>query len=75
MRASDSSGRNRPAGEPETALTGVDRLFGRDLSSQGWVLKLAPVIEPRQADGPQTETASDTDPDPAMIWALNWRRK
>jgi hypothetical protein len=75
MRASDSSGGSKPAGEPETALTGVDRLFGRDLRGQGWVLKLAPVIEPRQAGQPKLETASDTDPDPAMIWALGWRRK
>ncbi len=74
MTPSDLSGKNKPSGEPDAALTGVDRLFGRDLRSRGWVLKLAPVAEPPAADRPETEDAPDAGPDPAMIWALGWRR-
>jgi len=73
MTPSDSSGGNKPTGETSAALTGVDRLFGRDLRSKGWVLKLAPVPETRADETQDLETAPEADP--AMIWALRWRRR
>ena len=74
MTPPDISGKNKPA-DDSAALTGVDRLFGRDLRSRGWTLKLAPVVEPPATDRPETEDVSDAKPDPAMIWALRWHRK
>lgn len=75
MTPPDLSGKNRSTGEQDAALTDVDRLFGRDLRSRGWVLKLAPVIEPTVARVTETENVPDAAPDPAMIWALKWRQK
>jgi hypothetical protein len=77
MTPSDSSGNNKRAGGV-AALSGVDRLFGRDLRSKGWVLKLAPISEPQATETRATETReteSAPEADPAMIWALRWRRR
>jgi len=75
MTPSDTSGRNKSPSPQDSGLTGVDRLFGRDLRSQGWVLKLAPIEERPARPAPETDGASEAPPDPAMIWALRWRRR
>ena len=75
MTPSDRSGKNKPSGEPDAALTGVDRLFGRDLRSRGWVFDRAPVIEPPVVKALETEDVLDVGPDLAVIWALRQRRK
>jgi hypothetical protein len=75
MTAPESPEGKKPPGGGDTALTGVDRLFGRDLRSQGWVLKLG--MKDGRAAGPATaaESAPETPSYPAMLWALRWRRK
>ena len=57
-------------------LTGVDHLFGRDLSRNGWF-----VDENLSSGGSRRpslrsdDPSSDTSPDPAVIWALRNRRR
>jgi hypothetical protein len=52
-------------------LTGIDRVFGRDLRSQGWVVDLTRIGE--DADGYHNQM--DESPDPAMIWVMRGRRR
>ena len=73
MSMTSDSSKKRPADNPSAELEGIDRLFGRDVRSSGW------VIDPRSAaaGGGRAGGAdrSDKPPDPAMIWALRGRRR
>jgi hypothetical protein len=54
-------------------LEGIDKLFGRDLRSRGWVIDLARVGgEARRNEMPNR---MDETPDPAMIWVMRGRRR
>ncbi len=55
-------------------LTGVDRLFGRDLRSQGWVVDLPSGLD-RESAQTAADDFADGAPLPAMMWALRARRK
>ncbi len=72
-----SDAMKKPAGAPpeaEKKLEGIDRLFGRDVRSAGWVVDSAAggaqdrINERRAGFG-------DDAPDPAVIWALRGRRR
>jgi hypothetical protein len=71
--SSDFSKKDRVPGLPGD-LQGIDRLFGRDLRSRGWVIDLArigrtgPVPEDRRS-------RRDEGLDPAMIWVMRGRRR
>ncbi len=54
-------------------LQGIDRVFGRDLRSQGWVVDLARIGE--DADDGDYQNRMDEDLDPAMIWVMRGRRR
>jgi hypothetical protein len=56
-------------GDPET----IDRLFGRDLRSQGWAVDLARLA--RAAAPDELRNRWDETPDPAMIWVIRGRRR
>lgn len=55
-------------------LTGIDRVFGRDLRSQGWVVDLTPGFDWDSAQDAE-DAFDDGAPLPAMMWALRVRRK
>ena len=65
-----------PRDQNPEKLTGVDHLFGRDLSRNGWFVdenfssggRRRPSL--RSDDWPL-----ETSPDPAVIWALRNRRR
>jgi hypothetical protein len=52
-------------------LRGIDRVFGRDLRSQGWVVDLTRIGE----DADNYHNRMDESPDPAMIWVMRGRRR
>jgi len=54
-------------------LTGIDRVFGRDLRSQGWVIDLTRIGD--DADDGDYQNRMDEDLDPAMIWVMRGRRR
>ena len=69
----DPSGKGA-ADKRKSELKGVDRLFGRDLRSKGW------FVDPSDGGSAGPESRHNLDrgeqaPDPAMIWALRWRRR
>ena len=55
-------------------LAGIDRVFGRDLRSEGWVVDV-----PSGLDGESAQDAGDAIADEAplsaIMWALRARRK
>ena len=53
-------------------LHGIDKVFGRDLRSRGWVVDLARMAE---ADRDDLPNRMDETPDPAMIWVMRGRRR
>jgi len=55
-------------------LTGIDRVFGRDLRSQGWVVDLSSGFD-RDSAQVAEDAFADEGPLPAMMWALRARRK
>ena len=57
-------------------LTGVDQLFGRDLSQNGWFVD--ENLTPRGRRRPSVKNddwPAENSPDPAIIWALRNRRR
>ena len=55
-------------------LQGIDRVFGRDLRSHGWVVDLTRLGD--DADGRSGyPNRMDETPDPAMIWVMRGRRR
>jgi len=52
-------------------LQGIDRVFGRDLRSQGWVVDLTCI----GADAEDDDYDYDDSPDPAIIWVMRGRRR
>jgi len=71
--SSSFSKKDGPAGLPGE-LQGIDRLFGRDLRSRGWVVDLARIG--RSASGrDELRNRMDETPDPAMIWVMRGRRR
>jgi hypothetical protein len=56
------------------ALEGIDRVFGRDLRSQGWVVDLNRGGAGIEVDVDYRNRVDD-DFDPAMIWVLRGRRR
>ena len=73
---SSSTFRKSPAGPSEEGknLEGIDRLFGRDLRSVGWVVDATPS-EPQDNAMNGRKRGGVGAPDPAMIWALRGRRR
>ena len=71
------SGRFSKKQEPDILpgdLQGIDRVFGRDLRSRGWVVDLTGMGE--DADGWRNlPNRMDETPDPAMIWVMRGRRR
>ena len=56
------------------ALQGIDRVFGRDLRSHGWVVDLTRLG--RDADDRSDYiNRMDESLDPAMIWVMRGRRR
>ena len=73
MTTSDSS-KKRGAASPSAELQGVDRLFGRDLRREGWFVD--PVgLQTRAPETPQSPHGDEEPLDPALIWAMRWRRR
>ena len=74
MTTPSDSSKKRGALVPSTDLKGIDRLFGRDLRSQGWFVE--PVgLKPNPSEK-RTAGQGDEEPlDPALIWAMRWRRR
>jgi hypothetical protein len=59
---------------PSTDLKGIDRLFGRDLRSEGWFVE--PVgLEPNSSENRAVRQGDEEPLDPALIWAMRWRRR
>jgi hypothetical protein len=50
-------------------LQGIDRVFGRDVRSQGWVVDLTCIGADAEDDD------FDDSPDPAIIWVMRGRRR
>lgn len=73
MSAADKPGARGTALQP-APLAGIDKVFGRDLRGNGWVVDPAPDAEQDSADGSARGRRAAT-PNPAMIWALRSRRK
>jgi hypothetical protein len=66
----------KPAGTQPAAeenFEGIDRLFGRDLRSAGWVVDPAAGAQDRMNE--LRTSFGENRPDPAMIWALRCRRR
>ena len=64
----------RKTQQTEADLQGVDRLFGRDLRSEGWFVDPVGL----RTEKPETSGALQRDEqplDPALIWAMRWRRR
>ncbi len=59
--------------EAERNLEGIDRLFGRDVRSAGWVVDPAADAQDRMNE--MRTSFGENRPDPAMIWALRGRRR
>lgn len=57
----------------EQNLEGIDRLFGRDVRSAGWVVDPAADAQDRMNE--MRTSFGENRPDPAMIWALRGRRR
>jgi len=57
----------------EKNLEGIDRLFGRDLRSAGWVVDPAASAQDRMNE--RQASYGEEAPDPAVIWALRGRRR
>ena len=73
MTTSDSS-KKRDAQLPSAELQGVDRLFGRDLRSEGWFVD-PDGLQTRAPDARQSPQGEEEPLDPALIWAMRWRRR
>jgi hypothetical protein len=71
--SSDFSKKISAAGLPGE-LQGIDRLFGRDLRSRGWVVDLARLGRGRPGRN-ELRNRIDETPDPAMIWVMRGRRR
>jgi hypothetical protein len=56
------------------ALQGIDRMFGRDLRSKGWVVDLT-RLDRRVEDDGEYVNRMDESLDPAMIWVMYGRRR
>ena len=74
MSMTSDSSKKRPVDNPSAELEGIDRLFGRDVRSSGW------VIDPQSAAAGGVGQSGGADRsekplDPAMIWALRGRRR
>ena len=67
-----SNAMKKPQGA-EQNLEGIDRLFGRDVRSAGWVVDPAAIAQQGQNDS--RTGRGEVRPDPAMIWALRGRRR
>ncbi len=61
----------QPGGEQN--LEGIDRLFGRDVRSAGWVVD--PAATAQDGNNELRTGLGENRPDPAMIWALRGRRR
>lgn len=71
-----SDAMKNPADTPpgtEQNLEGIDRLFGRDVRSAGWVVDPAAAAQDRHNE--MRADHGEGRPDPAMIWALRGRRR
>jgi hypothetical protein len=55
-------------------LNDLDRLFGNDFSSKGWVVDLARMAARTTADD-DSLLRVDEALDPAMIWVMGGRRR
>ena len=73
MTTSDSSKNDEPGAMPAD-LQGIDRLFGRDLRSRGWVVNLARTGRAAPGSGEMQNRMSEPL-DPAMIWVMRGRRR
>jgi hypothetical protein len=58
--------------ETSNEMRALNRLFGRDMAADGWVVK----CKPRRVATPRSqERRAENAPDAAMIWALRGRRR
>ena len=73
MKTSGSSKNDGPAALP-VELQGIDRLFGQDLRSRGWVVDLARIGRTGTGRG-ELHNRIDERLDPAMIWVMRGRRR
>jgi len=71
---SRSSNRGGQDGLP-AGLNDLDRLFGNDFSSKGWVVDLARMAAAASADDDDSLLRVDEALDPAMIWVMGGRRR
>ncbi|MGH6619987.1 MAG: hypothetical protein ACREF6_10625 [Alphaproteobacteria bacterium] len=74
MTMSSGFSKKDGAGGLPAELQGIDRLFGRDLRSRGWVIDLARVGR-AGAGSSELRNRMDETPDPAMIWVMRGRRR
>lgn len=70
---SRSSNKGGPARLPAGPID-LDRLFGNEFSSKGWVIDLARMAA-RSADDDRSLRHADEALDPAMIWVMSGRRR
>jgi len=71
--SSRSSSKGILAGLP-VGPNDLDRLFGSDFSSKGWVVDLARLAA-RSEDDSDTLRRMNESLDPAMIWVMRGRRR
>ena len=74
MTMSSGFSKKDGAGGLPAELQGIDRLFGRDLRSRGWVVDLARIGRPGTGRG-ELHNRMDERLDPAMIWVMRGRRR
>ena len=74
MTTTSGSSKKAGAGVLPVELQGIDRLFGRDLRSGGWMIDLARVGRAATARG-ELHSRMDDKPDPAIIWVMRGRRR
>ncbi len=74
MTMSSAFSKKIGAGRLPGELQGIDRLFGCDLRSRGWVIDLTRIA--RSGSGRnELQNRIDESPDPAMIWVIRGRRR
>ena len=74
MTMSSGFSKKDGAGGLPAELQGIDRLFGRDLRSRGWVVDLARIGRPGTGRS-ELHNRMDERLDPAMIWVMRGRRR
>jgi hypothetical protein len=74
MSTSSGFTKKDEAGGLPVDLQGIDRLFGRDIRSRGWVIDLTRIGQSGTGRS-KLYNRIDERLDPAMIWVMRGRRR